>query len=627
MIRLSRPFCRQLGLLACLLFALAVAACSAPVKVDRVDLRTAYDELNRTALSSDQLSEATRTVLRRAALLEVFDNRPDDAITALRAQAIATGMRWPDLYALAELNYYEGRRTKSREMLLGSALYAYAVLFPAGDADRPSPYSAQFLHAATFYNLALTQVLSGAGAEGAANLQGGRYGLPFGVVNVTVDQASLTFAGRTMTSFVPTMNLEVQGFQNNYRSDGLGAPLAAGLEPAPHPDSGLLLPAKLRIPTSAVLQMDDPRRQLTGSTLTARLSLYTIYDTATIRIDGHTVPLEYDQTAVRALFAVEGKAWTRELSGLLNNVLTGPNSTANDNLFALEPHRHGRIPVVLVHGTASSPLRWADMVNDLLEDAAIRDHYEFWFFTYNTGNPIPISANVLRHALENAVKSLGGVQADPALGEMVVIGHSQGGLLTKLISIDSGTKIWDAVSDKPVDALNLKPETKALLKETLFVHHLPFVETVIFIATPHGGSYQASLTIVGLFTRLVTLPLSIASATADLLANAGDALKLDKDRRAFNSINGMSPGNPGIGAVRKIPVAPGIHAHSIIPTLQDGPLEDRNDGVVEYKSAHIDGVESELVIEHQDHSTQSNPLAVREVRRILLDQLGHAATR
>ena len=77
----------------------------------------------------------------------------------------------------------------------------------------------------------------------------------------------------------------------------------------------------------------------------------------------------------------------------------------------------------------------------------------------------------------------------------------------------------------------------------------------------------------------------------------------------------------------RTPVSPGIHAHSIIPTLQDGPLDDRNDGVVEYKSAHIDGVESELVIEHQGHSTQSNPLAVREVRRILLEQLGHAATR
>ena len=626
MICLPRPFFLRTGWFACFLFALALTACSAPVKVDRVDLRTAYDDLNRTALSSDQLSEATRTVLRRAALLELFDYRPDDAITALRAQAIATGMRWPDLYALAELNYYQGRRTKSKAMLLASALYAYAVLFPAGNADRPSPYNAQFLHAEDFYTLALTQVLSGAGAEGVADLRSGRYDLPFGAVDVTIDQASLTFAGRNMTSFVPTMNLQVQGFQNNYRSDGIGAPLAAGLEPAPQPDNGLVLPVNLRIPLSAVLQIDDPRRQLTGSTLAARLSVYTIYDTASIRIDGHVVPLEYDQTAVRALFAVEGKAWTRELSGLLNNMLPGPNGTSNDNLFALEPHRHGRIPVVLVHGTASSPLRFADMVNDLLEDKEIRDHYEFWFFTYNTGNPIPVSANVLRHALENAVKSLGGVQADPALGRMVVIGHSQGGLLAKLISIDTGTKLWDAISDKPVDAMNVKPETKALLKESLFLHHLPFIGTVIFIATPHGGSYQASLTIVGLFTRLVTLPLSVAAATADVLSNAGDALKLDKDRRAFNSINGMSPGNPAIEAVRKIPVAPGIHAYSIIPTLQDGPLEDRDDGVVKYKSAHIDGVKSELVIEHQGHSTQSNPLAVREVRRILLVELGRTAT-
>jgi hypothetical protein len=66
----------------------------------------------------------------------------------------------------------------------------------------------------------------------------------------------------------------------------------------------------------------------------------------------------------------------------------------------------------------------------------------------------------------------------------------------------------------------------------------------------------------------------------------------------------------------------GIHAHSIIPTLQDGPLEDRDDGVVKYKSAHIDGVESEVVIEHSGHSTQGNPLTVREVRRILIEELG-----
>jgi hypothetical protein len=89
-----------------------------------------------------------------------------------------------------------------------------------------------------------------------------------------------------------------------------------------------------------------------------------------------------------------------------------------------------------------------------------------------------------------------------------------------------------------------------LLKESLFVHPLPFVETVIFISTPHGGSYQASLTVVGLFRRLVTLPVTIANVTADIVTNAGNALKLAEDRRTFNSIAGMSPGNPGIEAAR-----------------------------------------------------------------------------
>jgi hypothetical protein len=83
----------------------------------------------------------------------------------LRAKAIATGMHWPDLYALAEMSYHEGFRTKSKVTLLASALYAYAVLFPAGTADRPSPYSGEFLHSVDFYNLALTQVLSGQGCS------------------------------------------------------------------------------------------------------------------------------------------------------------------------------------------------------------------------------------------------------------------------------------------------------------------------------------------------------------------------------------------------------------------------------------------------------------------------------
>ncbi|MFL5252012.1 MAG: hypothetical protein ACJ8AI_03830, partial [Rhodopila sp.] len=94
MLRLTTSLCGRIGLLVCLLLAIALVACSAPVKVERVDLHTAYDDINRTALSSDQLSETTRTVLRRAALLETFNYYPDAVIAVLRTQAIATGMHW-----------------------------------------------------------------------------------------------------------------------------------------------------------------------------------------------------------------------------------------------------------------------------------------------------------------------------------------------------------------------------------------------------------------------------------------------------------------------------------------------------------------------------------------------------
>jgi hypothetical protein len=167
--------CHRIGLLTVFLFALVLTACGAPVKVERVNLRTAYEDLNRTAFSTDQPSEATRTVLRRAALLDTFDTQPDAAIVALRAEAIAASMHWPDPYALAEMNYAQARRARSKPMLLASALYAYAVLFPAGDVDKPSSYSAQFHHATNFYNLALTQVLSGESDEGTISLARGRY--------------------------------------------------------------------------------------------------------------------------------------------------------------------------------------------------------------------------------------------------------------------------------------------------------------------------------------------------------------------------------------------------------------------------------------------------------------------
>ncbi len=170
----------------------------------------------------------------------------------------------------------------------------------------------------------------------------------------------------------------------------------------------------------------------------------------------------------------------------------------------LHPHKTGRIPVVLVHGTASSPARWAELVNELENDPRFWENYEIWLFMYNTGNPVAYSAMLLRDALTKVVKELDPDDKDTGLKRMVVMGHSQGGLLTKMTVIDSGTHLWPF--SVPPEELDLDVETRELLTHALMIKPLPFVRRVIFIATPHRGSYQA-LGILGSFASwMVNLP-------------------------------------------------------------------------------------------------------------------------
>jgi hypothetical protein len=83
----------------------------------------------------------------------------------------------------------------------------------------------------------------------------------------------------------------------------------------------------------------------------------------------------------------------------------------------------------------------------------------------------------------------------------------------------------------------------------------------------------------------------------------------------------MDKSNPFVQTLSGLPIAPGVRVHSIIAVKGSGPPEQGNDGVVEYKSAHLEGVESELVV-RSNHSTQSTPETIEEVRRILYKHAG-----
>jgi hypothetical protein len=97
-------------------------------------------------------------------------------------------------------------------------------------------------------------------------------------------------------------------------------------------------------------------------------------------------------------------------------------------------------------------------------------------------------------------------------------------------------------------------------------------------------------------------------------------LPIEVGNKLPTSVDGMSPDNPILQTLAELPVAPGVKTHSIIAIDGDDIPPQGNDGVVEYKSAHQEGVESEYIV-RSGHSCQGHPLTIEEVRRILLEHL------
>jgi pimeloyl-ACP methyl ester carboxylesterase len=599
---------------------LVAVACGPPITVKRAPPRTVTAELARSALNSNKESLFSENVLYRWNLTQQYEEDPEGALGFLHGKVARGEGGRAALFALAELSFERGDRTRQREWYLASAVYAYTFLFPgtgAGPEELPGELDPRSRIAGDLYNRGLTEGF--ASPDGSqVLLQAGVYPLPFGQqLVVHFDPAQLQWSGRTLFDFVPVAELKVSGLGARYRRTGIGAPLAAKawMSDPGQVENDYVAP-NVKVPVTALLRIDEPRRQLDRQQIDASFELYDGFERGTVDIDGRAVPLESEPSAALAYMLSRSKVWEWEIWGFLFGDLLGKERTT---LAFSQPHRPGRIPVVFVHGTASSPGRWADMLNVLSNDSSLRGRYEYWFFFYETENPIPYSAMRLREALEQAVHRLDPDGKDPALRQMVVIGHSQGGLLTKMTAIDSGSQLWDAFSRKPIESLNVSSETRQLLQRAMFVKPLPFVTRVIFISTPHRGAYAAGWRIAQWVARFARLPLTLASATTDLLKGNPDAIRLDPERPHMGAVYGMTPGSAFLKALAPIPIAPGVAAHSIIPIKGDPPPQGQGDGVVKYDSAHIEGVESEFVVPRWYHSAQNNPLAIEEVRRILLE--------
>jgi hypothetical protein len=288
------------------------------------------------------------------------------------------------------------------------------------------------------------------------------------------------------------------------------------------------------------------------------------------------------------------------------------------SLYLSEPLQPGKIPLVLVHGLASSPVTWGEPVSDFLLDSQIAGGYQFWFFAYSTALPFPYSAMLLRRSLLEAMERLDELGESPSNDRVVMIGHSMGGLLTRMQVTDTGMALWDAVFSKPPEEMDLSPEDLDLATSSLIVEPLPFVERVIFCSTPHRGSKYAANRVGKLGASMVALPKELASHGQRILLSESDALSgAEAERKKMpDSVQTLQPEHPLVVALNTLPIDSDVAYHTIVGDRGRGDSPDSSDGVVPYSSSHLDGAASEKVVP-SGHASHKSPEGIAELMRVL----------
>jgi pimeloyl-ACP methyl ester carboxylesterase len=379
--------------------------------------------------------------------------------------------------------------------------------------------------------------------------------------------------------------------------DGLGAPVVAILTAKDGYRSRFEVPESC-VALTAVLRFDNAE--------SATLEFHDPLERAHIAVSGHHPVLAADFTAPAALALARTRVDKLGLVRLIN-----PRRFTNDAvLIRLQNYDRNRIPVLMVHGLQDTPATWFPMYQQLLDDPDLRKHYQFWVFSYPSGLPYPYTASLLRRELD------GVRQAFPDHKDLVLVGHSMGGIISRLMVTDAGDHIWMGMFGKSPEKMPIPGLSRQLLLDSLVFDKRDEVDRAVFIATPHRGSMLAASWIGRTVSRLVRLPNYLTDMRNDLASvlvadPAGINLNL-----APNSIDTLNPNHGFVREVNKLPIAPDVPFHSIIGDRGRGDTPDSSDGVVAYWSSHMQGSASEKIVP-SDHGAHQNPEAIDEVKRIL----------
>ncbi|MBN8624339.1 MAG: hypothetical protein J0M17_02500 [Planctomycetes bacterium] len=626
---------RRTVIVVCLAaFVITTSACSSTkyVKLRQAPKNPLSEQLSLAARSGPKPSDRTMQMLRRYDAVNDLKGDPQKLLTKFQG-VLAREPSIELVYTVSELAYVAGKKTESDNEKVAldfyetSVAYSYMYLFDTKYGPARNPYDPQFRGSCDLYNSAL---------ESALRIVKKRGQLVPGAVH-TIESANrkcdVTIALRCDTwhpddfaGFEFVSDYEVSGLTNNYQTYGLGVPLIAvrrkHTEESP---AEKYYPPDLSFPVTAFLRVVPQGTAGEGQSLPTQveLELYDPLQSTDIEVAGRRVPLESDASTALAHYLNNPELKLDELATI--GLLRPDYNNEHAGLYMLQPYEPGKIPVVMIHGLWSSPLTWMEMFNDLRSDPTLRQHYQFWFYLYPTGQPFWNSATKFRDELAEMRRRIDPEHKEAALDQMVLVGHSMGGLVARLQTVESRDDYWHIVSDQPFQQLKADEAVRQQLQKVFYFEPNSSVRRVVTIGTPHHGSSFSNSTTRWLANKLIKLPSTMMMSREQIVKDNPDLIRNPKLLETKTSIDSLSPESPILPVLLQSPIAPGVVYHNIIGVVPKdgflGRVAAGSDGVVSQESAHLEFAASEITVPADHMAVHRHPQSVMEVRRVLLVHL------
>ncbi|MEQ1105346.1 lipase family alpha/beta hydrolase [Acinetobacter ursingii] len=528
---------------------------------------------------------------------------------------------------------YDDCQTEQLKMLDKSIRYSYAYLFKTKRKPIDRIFDNRQVQIRDFYNQAIAKLVTISAQRSSVKKATDSVKIGNSIYNINLDQYQL-LKNKELDRFISSYNLNFSGLRTINRRDGFGSEFVAVFPASEEKSNNKYILDPLNASYQTSINPNIHKARYLSATIVARpvkaesvddiinspnitVQVMDPYRIENVDIAGKSYPLAANFSAPYGLWLAENNLGAAAYLSLIDREerLTMPH------LYMLEPYNPNKKVIVLVHGLASSPEAWIALTNDIMGDSILREHYQVWQVFYSTNMPILESRFQIYALLKQA---FGGLNPnDPADKDAVLIGHSMGGIISRLLVSNADISQSALSMMSPYQQAKLKKHP--IVSERLKIQPITNFDRAVFMSSPNRGTDFADLWFTRAARKIIKLPGAFLGAVTDTITNqdidAKDILtRIDKGL-IQNGPSDLSHKSKFMALTEDINPPKGFVFHSIIGNKTNSKDPDvMTDGIVPYKSAHLDGATSEVIIKG-GHSIQETPEAVLELRRILRQHL------